>query len=174
MGNRGRGRSAESDFGELAGEVAAFLRRILRSDERVDASLTCLRRDEHHGMVWYLEPIGLPAMLLYTFDFRLSGAEQTRERFFAQLKRLEGSGKACGDNERLVAFHHGGDCAFALTAKGTDYDVIAGTNSPSDGHGVRRSPLAEATRLLRADQAERALKLCRDLLREFPWHQQAY
>ena len=68
MGNRGRA-FCRIDFGELAGEVAVF---GVGScvDERVDASLTCLRRDEHHGMVWYLEPIGLPAMLLYTFDFR--------------------------------------------------------------------------------------------------------
>jgi len=165
--------SPKAIFGELAGEVAAFIRRVLASANRVDAKLSCVEHDREHS-IWYLKPPDTPGMILYVYDLRCPRADQIREEFFIRLKQFESVGRIGGDTERLVAFHHGGDCAFSITVRGADYEQITGPNREGSSGGGKASPVEEALRLLRSRQYDRALTLCRERLQEFPWHKQAY
>jgi hypothetical protein len=165
--------SPKEIFGELAGEVAAFIRRVLASADRVDAKLTCMEHNEENS-VWYLKPLAIPGMILYVYDLRCPRADLIREEFFARLKDFEGTGRLGADSERLVAFHHGGDCAFSITARGEDFEQISNTNSEAADGSFDPSPIGEALRLLRSGRYECALRLCRERLQEFPWHKQGY
>jgi hypothetical protein len=165
--------SPQAVFGDLSGEVAAFVRRVLACANRVDATFTCMETNDERSM-WYLQSIRMPGMLLYFYDLRSDDAEALREEFFSRLKDLEGSGRLGADMERLVAFHHGGDCALSVTVRGEDYDEVVSASQSLRPGTEASTPIGETMRLLRARKYEAALSLCRERLNEFPWHKQAY
>ena len=160
-------------LGELAGEVAAFVRRILACSNRVDASFTRMEKEGDRS-IWYLQSMRMPGMILYVYDLRSPEAEGLREEFFTRLKELEGAGRLGSDTERLVAFHHGGDCAFSVTVRGADYDEVVGASQDPRVGPDSASPNADILHLLRTRKYQVALNLCRERLQEFPWHKRAY
>jgi tetratricopeptide (TPR) repeat protein len=98
-----------------------------------------------------------------------------RDRFFSSLKELERTGRSTGDAERLLAFHHTVDCGFVLTGRGSDYASFV---QPKDDNpqpiDLAPTPWDEVLEIIRKGDYESALRRCRDLVREQPWHRNAY
>lgn len=119
-------------FGELAGEIAAFVRRVLRTDDRPDIRLEPIEPGADGVGTWFLVPAGAPhGMLLYVHRFQAEDRDAARERFFSTLKSMERS----EDDERLLAFHHAADCGFILTAQEGQFEALI---SLTDDDGIIR------------------------------------
>ena len=115
---------AEAGVGELAGEVAAFLRRCLDGADIAPESLSLSSVEEDAvRRVFYAFPRdeGDPLderYLLYVYRFASAEGTQEREAFFDFLKALQAV-RVGGDNvESLLAFHHSADCGLILTGRG--------------------------------------------------------
>lgn len=165
----------EDVFGDLAGELAAFLRRVLRCEGRPDVVLELLEEDSDGVSTWHLLPRrSQVGMLLYLHRFDEEDREPGRDRFFAVLKTLERNEKV-DQGERLLAFHHTADCGFILSGQAGQFDALA---SLSQDDGVIRdiSPtrwdrLVDQVRL---GQYQDALSTAQLLTREQPHHRRAY
>ncbi|MBX2801207.1 MAG: hypothetical protein KTR31_26245 [Myxococcales bacterium] len=168
---------AEESFGDLAGELAAFLCRVLtvtgrpeiRFDRVEDAQQTAFS-------TWYVTPQDAKSgMLLYFYRFGGTSPDESREVFFASLKSLEGMGRNAGDAERLIAFHHTVDCGFVLTGRGADFSSFVqsakGDARPVD---IAPTPWDEILEIVRRGDYEAALRRCRELVVSQPWHRNAY
>ncbi len=165
---------AEQTFGQLAGELAAFLCRVLRCDGRPEIDFEPVEGGSDGRSIWFVTPRGGTGMLLYVHHFEGAAADRVREVFFGQLKELERtSGRADGDVERLLAFHHTVDCGFILTGRGNELDDYAqAPDEPS--MDLSPTPFDEVLELIRRGEMERALARCRDLVADQPWHLNAY
>lgn len=168
--------SAEDEFGDLAGELAAFFCRALGSDGRPEIRVQRVSADEGGVSLWYVTPQPPKGgMLLYFHRFEGPGADAARERFFAALKDLERFGRSPGDAERLLAFHHSVDCGFVLTGRGSDHASFV---QPTDDAGppveLPPTPWDEALEIIRKGDHDAALRRCRELVKEQPWHRNAY
>lgn len=177
-------RSAEENFGELAGEVAAFICRVLGVDGRPGVRLEPVGADDDGTTTWYLRRHDAggdgsqSGMLLYFHRFGGSGADGIRDRFFATIKGLEAGGVRGGDAERLLAFHHTADCGFVLTGRGGDYESFvqpALDESPVDLE-TTGAPSAWDTvlDLIRKGDYEGGLHRCREIVVDQPYHRSAY
>lgn len=165
----------EDVFGGLAGEVAAFLCRVLRCEERPDVRFQRLGGDE--GVThWYLSTLGVPvALLLQVHTFMGEQGDPQRESFFTVLKSLESATRLAGDAERLVAFHHTADCGLILTCQGDQAEDLAAWRASEDlAHDAEPTPWDQVVELVRRNQLEEALGRCRSLVDEQPWHRNAY
>ena len=166
---------AEETFGDLAGELAAFLCRVLGVEERPEIRFDPVQDDRSGMCLWYVTPQGAKSgMLLYFHRFDGAGADVVRERFFASLKALEAMGRGTGDAERLIAFHHTVDCGFVLTGRGSDYSRFVLMKSESRSVDLAPSPWDEVLEIVRKGDYDAALRRCRELVREQPWHRNAY
>jgi tetratricopeptide (TPR) repeat protein len=117
-------RSPDQNFGELAGELAAFICRVLGVDHRPGIEFAPVDDDHAGTSTWYLRVENVQTgMLLYFHRFDGPQPDAVRDRFFARLKALETHGVPSGDAERLLAFHHTADCGFALTGRGGDFQA---------------------------------------------------
>ncbi|MEQ1567625.1 MAG: tetratricopeptide repeat protein [Myxococcota bacterium] len=169
--------AAEERFGDLAGELAAFMCRVLGVQEgRPDLRFEEVCAEADGTSTWYLTPEGARSgMLLYFHRFDGTSADLVRDRFFASLKQLERSGRGSGDAERLLAFHHTVDCGFVLTGRGADYASFVQpkeeTPQPVD---LAPTPWDELLEIIRKGDYEGALRRCREIVREQPWHRSAY
>jgi hypothetical protein len=175
--------SAEEAFGDLAGELAAFLCRVLGVDDRPDIVFHPIEAEVDGLATWYVVPQSLPrvesGMILYFH--RLDPLEATesagaRDRFFRRLKELERTTRAGGDAERLIAFHHTADCGFVLTGRASDYTEL-GQGATEPFHqpvDLAPTPWDEVLEIVRKGDYEAALRRCKDLVREQPWHRNAY
>jgi hypothetical protein len=163
-------------FGDLAGELAAFVCRVLRCDGRPELQLDLVLEDDDGVSVWYLTPAGAPTgMLLYVHRFLGSDVERVRERFFSSLKTFERAGRCEGDGERLIAFHHTVDCGFVLTGRGAEYASLVGPRDvDGDTRGQADTPWDGVLEVIRHGDYEQALNRCRELVEEHPWHRNAY
>ncbi len=172
-------------FGSLAGELAAFLCRVLRVDGRPEVRFelvqelgsgksSFLQAASKPISAWYLVPKDSPAgMLLYVHRFDGADPEDVREDFFARVKEFERAGAVAGDGERLLAFHHTLDCGFVLTTRGADFEALDIDVDDSDEFA---EPTAwdDALDALRKGNATEGLGRCRQIVTEQPWHRQAY
>lgn len=169
---------AEAVFGELAGELAAFICRVLRCPDRPEITFRAVQDDIEGLSTWYVTPLGAASgMLLYVHRFDSSEADQVRERFFAMLKALERTGRSEGDAEQLLAFHHTVDCGFVLTGRGAEFASLAQAGDPADNDqaiDLAPTPWDEVMDVIRRGDYESALHRCRKLVGEQPWHRTAY
>ena len=165
---------AEDTFGELAGELAAFLCRVLRTEGRPELHFEAVG-DENGVSTWFITPRGGLGILLYVHRFDGPAADQVREGFFAQLKKLEGvSSRDEGEVERLLAFHHTVDCGFILAGRGNELDEVSIGPHDDPSMDLSPTPFDEVLELVRRGDAERALLHCKLLVDEQPWHLSAY
>lgn len=174
--------SAEDQFGDFAGELAAFLCRVLDVDGRPELQLERLTAGEGPGgpSTWYVSrPAPGRGMLLYFHRFDPSGdrdasQDRTRDQFFASIRDLQVARAQEGDAERLIAFHHNVDCGFVLTGRAGDHPGeprAAGESRPVE---VAPTPWDEVMEVVRRGDHDAALRRCRALVREQPWHRNAY
>jgi len=165
----------EDVFGGLAGELAAFVRRVLRVEGRPDVRLEPIEQGSGGVSAWLVVPSQSDVgMLLYVHSFEVEDREAARERFFTTLKALEAD-RAAGAGEQLLAFHHTADCGFLLTGQAGQFESLVGV---SDEDGVIRDitptlwdRLVDQVRL---GQYQDALATGRRLVREQPLHRRAY
>ncbi len=165
----------QQSFGALAGEVAAFLYRVLRCDERPDVRFQPLGGQA--GLThWYLRIGDLPVgLLLQVHTFHGEQGDPQREEFFRVLKTLETTGRLAGDAERLVAFHHTADCGLVLTCQGDEAEDLATWRSVQEQEPEQQpTPWEQVVELVRTDQLDEALRRCRAMVEEQPWHRNAY
>lgn len=172
-------------FGSIAGELAAFLCRVLRIDGRPEVRVEAvqdmfepvpaLELASKAISAWYVAAKGGTAgMLLYVHRFDGARQEDVREGFFGRVKELERAGPVQGDGERLLAFHHTIDCGFILTARGEDFEAL--NIAQDDEEEVIAEPTAwdDALDALRHGNASEGLGRCRQIVAEQPFHRQAY
>jgi tetratricopeptide (TPR) repeat protein len=168
--------SAEETFGDLAGELAAFICRVLGVHGRPEIHIDRVSAERDGCSVWYLTPRGAKSgMLLYFHRFDGTAADAVRDKFFASLKELERTGRNTGDAERLLAFHHTVDCGFVLTGRGGDYASFVHPNHEAPQQvDLAPTPWDEVLEIVRKGDYEAALRRCRELVEEQPWHRNAY
>lgn len=175
--------SPEIVFGDLAGELAAFLCRVLGVDERPDILFHPLEPEVDGSATWYVVPQRIPrvesGMILYFHRFdplETSEAPGVRDAFFARLRDLERNARVSGDAERLVAYHVTADCGFVLTGRASDYhELVQQKDDPSrQPLDLAPTPWDEVLEIVRKGDYEAALRRCKELVREQPWHRNAY
>jgi hypothetical protein len=160
-------------FGELAGEIAAFFCRVLRTAGRLDLSMAPEpgAEDPHQQFLVRVRAnnVGPEPLRLYVFRFEGTDRDRARDRFFRTLRGVDDPPDE--RDERLVAFHHTADCGLVLTSDGPSPlahpgEEDAGEPPPDPWHAV----LSE----VRAGDLTTALSSCRALVRDQPWHLKAY
>ena len=162
-------------FGEFAGELAAFICRVVRADGRPDVRLTPADgTGSSTRSTWYLHVADRDVgMMLYVHVFQGDSADVAREQFFDELKELERMQRTSSSSGRLVAFHHTVDCGFVLTGNGEDVAAF----DASGRRPVRQlSPTPEdrAVRLIRRRELEAALQECRSIVSRQPYSRVGY
>ncbi len=186
-------RPAEEVFGTLCGEIAAFLCRALACEGRPDIRFDLLQSEGTLGepgevSTWYLTAdSGAPAgMVLYVHRFPMPSLEPspgpkppvmkdpTREAFFQQVRGLERSGRAGGDTEKLLAFHHTVDCGFVLSGRAADFEAFVGARKEEPRVELAPTPWDEVLEIVRKGDYEAGLSRCRQLVTEQPYHRNAY
>jgi hypothetical protein len=177
-------------FGNLAGELAAFLCRVLKPEGRPEVRFEPVRDPVDGGdepgptvstdggatgdvTIWCVVPRGADSgMLLYVHRFEGPETDRIRERFFQMLKVLERNGRGEAEAERLIAFHHTVDCGFVLTGRGADFDALLGAPEPEVDADL--TPWEVAEQRIRRGETSEALALCRRIVAEQPWHLSGY
>lgn len=176
------GPSAEAAFGDLAGEVAAFLCRVLGTDDRPDVLFHPVEPEVDGAATWFvtLPRAPQPGVGLILYFQRIDPLESepatSRERFLRRLRDLERNTGAGGDAERLVAYHHTADCGFLLTGRAADCESLGASASESGPSTVDLTPTPwdEVLEIVRKGDHEAALRRCKELVAEQPWHRNAY
>ncbi len=166
---------AQESFGDLAGELAAFICRVLGAEGRPEIRFDPIEVHAGANSTWYVTPDGARSgMILYVHRFAGSNGDDIRESFFASLKQLERMGRGGGDSERLLAFHHTIDCGFVLTGRGGDFGAFIRSKDGSNPVDLASTPWDEVLEIIRKGDYEAALRRCRDLASEQPYHRNAY
>jgi hypothetical protein len=127
--------------GDFAGEVVAFLRRVVDVDPPEDSDLElAFVADEDHRQLYYVrrpEQSGDDRRwLLYLYRFEGPGASPAREAFFGFLKVLQGVRGAGDGVEHIAGFHHSADCGLVLTGSevaAREPDSPLDGDAPADG-----------------------------------------
>ncbi|MFT4627624.1 MAG: hypothetical protein ACI8PZ_006311 [Myxococcota bacterium] len=161
----------EALFGELAGELAAFIRRVLRCDQRPEVRFE--RLDGEGALsTWRMSTPRRDQMVLYVYGFT-PGDDEARGRFFSLLKQLERTGRTGDDGERLLAFHHMVDCGIVLTGNGA---ALPALDPGDDGQMVDLAPTPwdDALEAIRQGEYEDGLRRCQSIVKDQPWHHRAY
>jgi hypothetical protein len=167
--------SAEQCFGDLCGELAAFMSRVLDTDERPEIRFDQLQQESHGASTWFVTPEDARAgMLLYVHRFAEGNDDASREAFFASLKCLERHGRTGGDTERLIAFHHTVDCGFVLTGRGGDVHQVVRSGGRARAVDLAPTPWDEVLEIIRKGDYEAALQRCKGLVGDQPYHRNAY
>lgn len=162
----------EQMFGDLAGEIAAFMRRVLRVEDRPDVRLERVEEGSDGVGTWFVAPQGADkGMMLYVYRFDHSDRDAARERFFSSIKALE----RAEDEERLLAFHHSADCGFILTAQAGHFDGLISITA-DDGiiRDVAPSSWERALDLVRLGRFADALEAVHELVDRQPMERRAY
>ncbi|TNE87734.1 MAG: hypothetical protein EP330_17390 [Deltaproteobacteria bacterium] len=160
-----------SVFGPVAGEIAAFLCRVLRVQGRPEVSVSAIDSDDSEVGCYLVRPLRSDAqMTLYVHAF--GPADPRRDAFFAQLKAMESS---TDPDERLVAFHHTADCGLVITARGEDVEALERWQAEEDAW-VDSEPTAyeRLVEAARKQEYRTAVHRAEDIVREQPWHRNAY
>lgn len=169
--------------GEFAGELAAFLRRVTELDDVApdDLEFAFVEDGEDHQLYYVRvrevsrEGDSEP-WLLYLYRFVRTGSCPGRDAFFGFLKVLQGVQRGLGAVERLMAFHHTGDCGLILTGRGasaTDAGVSDELAWLALGE-ARQDPLRDGMAALRRGKQEHALELFTRAYEQQPFRRPAY
>lgn len=166
----------EEVFGDLAGELAAFICRVLHSPGRPEIRFEQVVAEQGGTSTWYVTPEDASSgMLLYVHRFGAGDADPVREGFFTRLKGLERMGECAGDGERLLAFHHTVDCGFVLTGQGSEFhSLLPAPVDEQTNIDLSPTPWDEVLELIRRGAHEIALHRCQVIVEEQPWHRSAY
>ena len=170
----------EALLGDLAGEVAAFLRRFLGCTGRPDVTVTPLEEDDTpSSQRWFVRSrLHDEGMLLMLHRFEGTEAEANREAFFNRLKDLERSHRPEGDGERLLAFHHTMDCGLILTGRAGAFTEVpeAAEDEAESASDRSQEPTCwdYASEAIRRGDYGEALRHCQQVVAEQPWHRRAY
>lgn len=166
----------EAIFGELAGELAAFVCRVLHSPGRPSIRFEEVQGETDGASTWYITPEGAASgMLLYVHRFEGGNDDAVRDGFFTRLKGLERMGQCEGDGERLLAFHHTVDCGFVLTGQGSEFhQLLPAPVDEETNIDLSPTPWDEVLELIRRGAHEIALHRCQAITEEQPWHRSAY
>lgn len=174
---------------ELAGEVAAFLRRCLDRTSVELGQLDCVFLDEGKGyQVYYVhrtEPLGDAdeRYLLYVYRFEDDGPCPGREAFFSFLKVLQDNRGGAEGMEVLVAFHHTADCGLILSGRMGEVRIESPEPDDSSLPSIdltafespgRPDPLREAMMLLHQGARSAALKRFRAAYEQNHYRRAAY
>ena len=118
--------------GEFAGEVAAFLHRVLADPthpgETTEPVNFALLEDDEHHQLYYVRVESSPdkqPWLMYLYRFSTSSACPGREAFFRALKVLQSVSTDTDAIEQLIGFHHTADCGLILTGSDGSYSPTA-------------------------------------------------
>ena len=172
--------------GELAGEVAAFLRKCIgpaMGDGLDGLELSFLGEEPDHRLYFVHSEGGLldgGSAILYLYRFETGGSCPEREAFFAYLKVLQTVRKAGPGVETLVAFHHTADCGLILSRQAATHEALSdAAPSPDDagwdeGDGAADDPVRDAMVLLRKGRALDALGLLEAAYEAHPFRRSAY
>jgi len=167
--------SVEESFGDLAGELAAFLCRVLNVEGRPEIQFDPIEPETEGVSTWYvIHNPETSGMLLYFHRFDGPRADAIRERFFSSLKAFERMGRTMGDAERLIAYHHTVDCGFVLTGRGADHSAIVRVKEDSRPVDIAPTPWEELLEIIRKGDYEAGLRRCKELVAEQPYHRNAY
>jgi tetratricopeptide (TPR) repeat protein len=160
-------------LGPIAGEVAAFLCRVLRAEGRPDVRIEPVAGEGTDTSTWFVLPVGRDGLLLYVYVLGEGASDPARDRFFTHLKGLEAQ-EVGPDSEHLLAFHHTADCGLVLTSP-TGEDLGADPDSEADPESmIEPTPWDEVLDVVRRGDLPRALTRCQELVQEQPWHREAY
>ncbi len=161
--------------GEMAAEVAAFLRRFTaRRGENPEAfRFAAVEGGTPARVYWLTRDDGHPAVL-YVYRFEGSGADVAREafgRFVASLRHARPSEEG---TEHLLSAWQAVDCGILLTTRASPEEAVAGADTvpPLDPDHVE-DPFAHALQDLREGEAEPALEALSRLLEARPDHRDA-
>ena len=167
--------SVEESFGDLAGELAAFLCRVLNVDGRPEIQFDPIEPETDGVSTWYvIQDPSTSGMILYFHRFGGQRSDQIRERFFSSQKAFERMGRTMGDAERLIASHHTVDCGFMLTGRGGDHSDIVRVKEDSRAIDIASTPWDELLEIIRKGDYEAGLRRCKELVVEQPYHRGAY
>ena len=166
--------------GDFAGEVVAFIRRVLPTDASQPGGIElAFVADEEHRQLYFVREDGTAdspkRWLLYVYRFEGRGDSRARDAFFSFLKVLRDVRQAGEDVEHVAGFHHGADCGLVLTTTGADRgdgprvdglaphagDAPIGTPASTDWMelvDVRDDPLRQGMLLLRRGRRGDALR----------------
>ena len=174
---------------ELAGEVAAFLRRFVEGTELDPESFRLTQVEAGPEVQVYFaqrmseDGEARDALLLYLYSFENPDVCPTREGFFTFLKVLQGVRHVAEGVETLLAFHHTADCGLILTGrKGEGLEILqdVGEGMPGlelpwlESRMSRPDPLKEANIHLRQGRVAEALGLYQSALEDNPYRRVAY
>jgi hypothetical protein len=167
---------AHAVFGALAGEVAAFICRVLRCVGRPEIQFERVAEEVDGVSTWYVTPEGAKSgMILYVHRFDDGDSDAVRDTFFASLKSMERMGRMAGDGERLLAFHHTVDCGFVLSGRGDEFSSLASGDDESEPSiDLTPTPWDEVLEVIRRGEYDAALRRCQTMLNDQPWHRKAY
>ena len=172
--------------GELAGEVAAFLRKCVGpglGDGLDGLELSFLGEEADHRLYFVHGEGGLldgGSAILYLYRFETGGSCPEREAFFDYLKVLQTVRKAGPGVETLVAFHHTADCGLILSRQAAAHEALSDAAPTSDDPAwdepgeAADDPVREAMVLLRKGRAPGALALLEAAYEEQPYRRSAY
>lgn len=154
--------------GDFAGEVVAFLRRVVDLDTPEDADLElAFVADEDHRQLYFVRrqdhATDRRRWLLYVYRFDAPGASPSRDAFFGFLKLLQGVRKAGDGVEHVTGFHHSADCGLVLTSSEASARMTApqAFDAPApwmELAEVSDDPLRRGMLLLRKGRREDALR----------------
>ncbi|MBN1337100.1 MAG: hypothetical protein JXB39_14165 [Deltaproteobacteria bacterium] len=163
--------------GEMAAEVAAFLRRFTarRGEDPEAYRFAAIQREGPARIYWLTRDEGRPRLLyVYRFEGTQGGvAREAFERFVVALHHARPLAEA---TERLLAAWQAVDCGILLTTRadaGEDPDGSEASQIPSLDPDRVGDPFASALKDLREGDAEPALEALAALLERHPDHRDA-
>jgi len=169
-------------FGDLAGEIAAFLLKVLPDKERPEVCFEKLGDEaadqpEDGRSCWFLTTPSSPGgLILYVFRFAHQASPRDDGSYGTFLESLRSQAQQpLAEQERLVAQHQTSDCGLVLSYWGIDAQSDTTQPRPSVSEPKREvDPWDQVVYLLRKRRFEEVLTHCQLLIDQHPWHLKAY
>ncbi|HCH66010.1 MAG TPA: hypothetical protein DFR83_24625, partial [Deltaproteobacteria bacterium] len=171
--------------GEFAGEVAAFLRRVVQVVPEPDAPGHSVRfallADRAHHQVYYVRRADTDDKALWLlYLYRFSGLEACpgRASFFSTLKLLQSVADKSDSVEQVLGFHHTTDCGIILSGTRSPAEQAPREGAPKvewlDFAAVDGDPLQAAFSALRRGRLSDALVRFTEAYEAQPFRRAAY
>jgi hypothetical protein len=160
---------------DQAGELAGFLARVFRVSGRLSVGFRQLPASPGtHAEVWYVTRRGRSGgFLLYCYWPEVHSTDAAQLEAQRMVRALRAT-TATGEAERLVGRHEGFDCAFVLTARAMDVMDLVEVGPDELSSAFEPTPWDEIAELMHKGDLPSALVRARWVVREQPWHRDAY